>query len=427
MSTPIEIRLPDIGDFAGVPIIEVHVAPGDQVAADDPIVTLESDKATMDVPAPQAGTVRELRVGVGDEVSEGDLLLLLDAAGAAGAPAGGLPAKERVHESAHPTAPGPAGYGSPAGVYERLEVRVPDIGDYRDVPVIEVHVAAGDTIAAEDPLITLESDKATMDVPAPAGGTVTGLRVAVGDTVSEGDMILELQTGEEEAAPPAPAATAQPVPAPVAASAAGIEADVQAEVLVLGAGPGGYSAAFRAADLGKSVVLVDRSPILGGVCLNVGCIPSKALLHAARVIAETKEMAEHGLAFGEPAAMIACSKLTVRLLPSGRSTSSWFSEVNRPTPWTVVTLRALASPARPPVSFLTTPSFQPRRRPTSISGVAKPRPCSLISLVSAITLAACRSAFEGMQPTLRHTPPRLGQRSTSTTCLPRSAARNAAV
>ena len=306
MSTPIEIRLPDIGDFAGVPIIEVHVAPGDQVAADDPIVTLESDKATMDVPAPQAGTVRELRVGVGDEVSEGDLLLLLDAAGAAGAPAGGLPAKERVHESAHPTAPGPAGYGSPAGVYERLEVRVPDIGDYRDVPVIEVHVAAGDTIAAEDPLITLESDKATMDVPAPAGGTVTGLRVAVGDTVSEGDVIVQLQTGEEEAAPPAPqeppaaqAVSAPAAPAPAAAPA-GLEADVQAEVLVLGAGPGGYSAAFRAADLGKAVVLVDRSPILGGVCLNVGCIPSKALLHAARVIAETKEMAEHGLAFGEP-------------------------------------------------------------------------------------------------------------------------------
>src|SRR5215211_4876064 len=300
MSTPIEIRLPDIGDFAGVPIIEVHVAPGDQVAADDPIVTLESDKATMDVPAPQAGTVRELRVGVGDEVSEGDLLLLLDAAGAAGAPAGGLPAKERVHESAHPTAPGPAGYGSPAGVYERLEVRVPDIGDYRDVPVIEVHVAAGDTIAAEDPLITLESDKATMDVPAPAGGTVTGLRVAVGDTVSEGDVIVQLQTGEEEAAPPAAQAVSAPAAPAPAAAPAGLEADVQAEVLVLGAGPGGYSAAFRAADLGKAVVLVDRSPILGGVCLNVGCIPSKALLHAARVIAETKEMAEHGLAFGEP-------------------------------------------------------------------------------------------------------------------------------
>jgi dihydrolipoamide dehydrogenase len=301
MSTPIEIRLPDIGDFTGVPVIEVHVGPGDEVAVDDPILTLESDKATMDIPAPQAGTVRELRVGVGDEVSEGDVLLLLDAAGAGGQGAAG-PGQERVTEAATPASPEPAGYGSPAGVYERLEVRVPDIGDYSDVPVIEVHVAAGDTVSAEDPLITLESDKATMDVPAPAGGTVTGIRVAVGDQVSEGDVIVELQTGQEAApAQAAPAATQAAAPAPVAASAAGIEADVQAEVLVLGAGPGGYSAAFRAADLGKSVVLVDRSPILGGVCLNVGCIPSKALLHAAKVIAETKEMAEHGLTFGEPA------------------------------------------------------------------------------------------------------------------------------
>jgi dihydrolipoamide dehydrogenase len=295
MSTPIEIRLPDIGDFAGVPIIEVHVGPGDAVAADDPIVTLESDKATMDIPAPQAGTVRELRVGVGDEVSQGDLLLLLDAAGAAGA-AGG-PAKEHVTEAAAPASPGPAGYGSPSGVYERIEVRVPDIGDFRDVPVIEVHVAPGDTISAEDPLLTLESDKATMDVPAPAGGTVSGVRVGVGDQVSEGDVIVELETGAV-AAPAAP----QAVSAPAAAAVPGdLQADVQAGVLVLGAGPGGYSAAFRAADLGKAVVLVDRSPTLGGVCLNVGCIPSKALLHAARVIAETREMAEHGLAFGAPA------------------------------------------------------------------------------------------------------------------------------
>jgi dihydrolipoamide dehydrogenase len=187
-----------------------------------------------------------------------------------------------------------------------IEVKVPDIGDFKDVPVIEVFVKPGDVVKAEDSLVTLESDKATMDVPAPAGGTVTGLRVAVGDTVSEGDVIVQLQTGEEEAAPPAPqeppaqAVAAQAAPAPVTAPA-GLQADVQAEVLVLGAGPGGYSAAFRAADLGKAVVLVDRSPILGGVCLNVGCIPSKALLHAARVIAETKEMADHGLDFGAPA------------------------------------------------------------------------------------------------------------------------------
>src|SRR5829696_1279532 len=265
MSTPIEIRLPDIGDFTGVPVIEVHVAPGDQVAVDDPILTLESDKATMDIPAPQAGTVRELRVGVGDEVSQGDVLMTLDATGAESGPAGGA-APEHLTEEASPATSEPAGYGSPAGVYERLEVRVPDIGEYENVPVIEVHVAAG-------------------------------------DTVSEGDVIVELQTGQETGATPtAPAeAPAQAAaPAPVAASAEGIEADISAEVLVLGAGPGGYSAAFRAADLGKSVVLVDSSPILGGVCLNVGCIPSKALLHAARVIAETKEMAEHGLAFGEP-------------------------------------------------------------------------------------------------------------------------------
>jgi dihydrolipoamide dehydrogenase len=297
-----EIRIPDIGDFTDVPVIEVHVSPGSVVAAEDPLVTLESDKATMDVPSPVAGTIAEVRIAVGDQVSEGDVVATLE-----GGEQPAAPAREQVHESAHPEAPGPAGYGSPAGVYERLEVRVPDLGDFEDVPVIEIHVTPGDRISAEDPLLTLESDKATMDVPAPAGGTVAEVRVAVGDTVSEGDVIVELQTGQEAAPAHAdPAAThtapAQVQTAPVAsASAAGIEADVQADVLVLGAGPGGYSAAFRAADLGKSVVLVDRSPILGGVCLNIGCIPSKALLHAARVIAETKEMAEHGLSFGEPA------------------------------------------------------------------------------------------------------------------------------
>jgi dihydrolipoamide dehydrogenase len=294
-----EIRIPDIGDFADVPVIEVHVSPGSVVAVEDPLVTLESDKATMDVPSPVAGTIAEVGIAVGDRVSQGDVVATLE-----GEEQPGTPPKERVHESAHPEAPGPAGYGSPAGVYDRLEVRVPDIGEFRDVPVIEVHVAPGDTIAAEDPLLTLESDKATMDVPAPTGGTVTGVRVAVGDQVSEGDLIIELQTGQEPAPllapeePPTPQAVT--APAPVAAPAAGLRADVQAEVLVLGAGPGGYSAAFRAADLGKQVVLVDRSSTLGGVCLNVGCIPSKALLHAARVIAETKEMAEHGLGFDQP-------------------------------------------------------------------------------------------------------------------------------
>jgi dihydrolipoyl dehydrogenase len=177
------------------------------------------------------------------------------------------------------------------------EVRVPDIGDFSGVPVIEVHVAPGDKVNAEDPLLTLESDKATLDVPAPTGGTVTAVKIAVGDTVSEGTPIVDLQTGE-----PAPvvADTPAPVQAPQAQPPSAQRGDVDAEVLVLGSGPGGYTAAFRAADLGKRVVLVERYPRLGGVCLNVGCIPSKALLHAARVIAETREMSSHGLTFAAP-------------------------------------------------------------------------------------------------------------------------------
>jgi dihydrolipoamide dehydrogenase len=188
-----------------------------------------------------------------------------------------------------------SGYGAPAGEYERLEVKVPDIGDFSDVPIIEVHVAPGDAVEAEDPLITLESDKATMDVPAPAAGTVTALHVSVGDTVSEGDRIVDLQTAGKVAQEPAPVTETQP--APVLAR----PADVQVQLLVLGAGPGGYTAAFRAADLGLTVALVDAGETLGGVCLNIGCIPSKALLHAAKVIAETKEMAEAGLGFAPPA------------------------------------------------------------------------------------------------------------------------------
>jgi dihydrolipoamide dehydrogenase len=216
---------------------------------------------------------------------------------------------ERLHEDARPAVGEPAGYGSPSGVYERIEVTVPDIGDFADVPVIEVHIAAGDTVAAEDPLITLESDKATMDIPAPDAGTIITVRVAVGDIVSAGHPIADLDTGQRLSPPSAsvadvqaaqPAAAAQaPTQAPATQSPRG-RGDVHAEVLVLGGGPGGYTAAFRAADLGQQVVLVDQRPALGGVCLNVGCIPSKALLHAARVIAETREMGEHGLRFGDP-------------------------------------------------------------------------------------------------------------------------------
>src|SRR3954447_3417 len=171
-----------------------------------------------------------------------------------------------------------------------MEVKVPDIGDFTDVPVIEIHVAAGQEVAEEDPLVTLESDKATMDVPAPAAGVVRELKVGIGDRVSEGTPILVLEPASADGAGPAPAE-----PAPAAETG-----EHEAQVVVLGGGPGGYTAAFRAADLGLEVVLVERYDTLGGVCLNVGCIPSKALLHVGRVIAEAEEAAEQGVKFGEP-------------------------------------------------------------------------------------------------------------------------------
>jgi dihydrolipoamide dehydrogenase len=179
-----------------------------------------------------------------------------------------------------------------------IEVRVPDIGDFTDVPVIEIHVSAGDEVAAEDPLVTLESDKATMDVPAPSAGLVKQLSVKIGDRVSEGSVLLTLDAdgaGPSET-PSAPAAEVRAEPPPP--SRDGSEHDVQ--LVVLGSGPGGYTAAFRAADLGVKTLLVERFDRLGGVCLNVGCIPSKALLHAARVIAEAEEMSERGVVFTRP-------------------------------------------------------------------------------------------------------------------------------
>ena len=213
------------------------------------------------------------------------------------------------------------------------ELKVPDIGDFKDIEIIEVLVKAGDEIAAEQSLITVESDKASMEIPASAGGTITEVRVKVGDKVSEGSVIALYEPAGEAAPadaretateppaaarstpsaapPPAPAAArsgapaaAGPAPSPPAgaepARGGGIEADVECEMLVLGGGPGGYSAAFRAADLGMRTVIVERYATLGGVCLNVGCIPSKALLHAAAVMDEARAFAAHGITFGEP-------------------------------------------------------------------------------------------------------------------------------
>lgn len=185
----------------------------------------------------------------------------------------------------------------------KIDIKVPDIGDFKDVDVIEVLVAPGQEIQPEDPLVTLESDKATMDVPSPMAGVVENVVVKASDKVSEGSLIMTLRTDIERSEAVPPSDTAVPLPPEPEAEAqlpADMKADRHAEVLVLGAGPGGYTAAFRAADLGKKTVLVERYPELGGVCLNVGCIPSKALLHAAKVVAEARDMAIHGIEFGEP-------------------------------------------------------------------------------------------------------------------------------
>ncbi len=202
----IDIRVPDIGDFKDVPVIEVFVKVGDTVKAEDPLISLESDKATMDVPAPQGGVVKAISVKVGDKVSEGSVIMQFDAAAAAPAEA----AKPSI------SAP-PSPVSAPAG---KAEVRVPDIGDFKDVPVIEIYVKVGDTVKAEDPLVSLESDKATMDVPAPLGGVVQEIRVKLGDKVSEGSVILALATGSAPATASAPAAAAPGAAAAVPTAAA---------------------------------------------------------------------------------------------------------------------------------------------------------------------------------------------------------------
>jgi dihydrolipoamide dehydrogenase len=193
-------------------------------------------------------------------------------------------------------------------------IAVPDIGDFSEVEVIEILVAVGDTIKPEQSLITVESDKASMEIPASQGGVVRSILLKVGDKVAQGAPILEVEAQAQTEAAPAPAAAAAPVAAPAATTQAAPASkvstqgaasytgpsDLECDVLVLGAGPGGYSAAFRAADLGLAVVLVERYETLGGVCLNVGCIPSKALLHTAAVADEARGLAAHGVTFGPP-------------------------------------------------------------------------------------------------------------------------------
>jgi len=217
----VEVKVPDIGNFTGVPVIEILVKPGDTVARDQGLVTLESDKATMEVPSSVAGVVREVRVRLNDEVAEGTIVAVIEAA-----------------EDGAPSSPSPIPPAAQAA-----------------------HGAGGGTTAKTPP-----------DAPAPRPSAASG-------------------GGETAAAP---------IAAPQAAAATGRKADVECQVVVLGSGPGGYTAAFRAADLGQDTVLIERHAALGGVCLNVGCIPSKALLHAARVIDEAAHAGDFGIAFGAP-------------------------------------------------------------------------------------------------------------------------------
>ncbi|MDZ4355580.1 MAG: dihydrolipoyllysine-residue acetyltransferase [Variovorax sp.] len=230
MSQIIDIPVPDIGDFKDVPVIEIFVKVGDTVKAEDPLISLESDKATMDVPAPHGGVVKAISVKVGDKVSEGSVVMQFN--GAAGA---AVAATEPTKPSV--SAP-PAPVSAPAGL---AEVRVPDIGDFKDVPVIEIFVKAGDTVKAEDPLMSLESDKATMDVPAPLGGVVQEIRVKLGDKVSQGSVIMMLTTGAATAG--APVSVVQDAPSPQPSPAGEGE----------GAKPGIDEAAFALAYAGPAV------------------------------------------------------------------------------------------------------------------------------------------------------------------------------
>ncbi|KIG10967.1 dihydrolipoyllysine-residue acetyltransferase [Caballeronia concitans] len=244
MSQAIEVKVPDIGDFKDIPVIEVLVKVGDTVEPEQSLVTLESDKATMDVPSSAAGTVKEVRVKVGDNVSEGTLIVVLEG-GANGAASPAAPAKQEAPAQTQTQAQAQPAQASGGG--GSVEVKVPDIGDFKDIPIIEIGVKVGDKVEKEQSLVTLESDKATMDVPSPASGTVKELKVKVGDTVSEGSLILVLEGGDgapaaaaapkQEPAKPVEAPSDAPAkPAPASAAKEAPSALAQAPVMPAGDG-----------------------------------------------------------------------------------------------------------------------------------------------------------------------------------------------
>src|SRR6202163_4434398 len=279
MAQTVEVKVPDIGDFKDVPVIEVLVKAGDTVKAEDSLVTLESDKATMDVPSPSAGIVKDVKVKLGDKVSEGSVIVTLDTeaanggkaaspAQAAAAPASAprpAPASAPAAGSASAAASSPSPSAStkqrkdeaastPAGAAQSIEVKVPDIGDFKDVPVIEVLVKPGDTVKAEDSLVTLESEKATMDVPSPSAGVIKEVKVKLGDKVSEGNVIVVLEASYARAAPAqAAAATAAAAPTPPQSPPASVSPDRKAASASAVAAPQVDSESFRKAHASPSV------------------------------------------------------------------------------------------------------------------------------------------------------------------------------
>ncbi len=270
----VEVKVPDIGDFTDVPVIEVLVKAGDSVKPEDSLVTLESDKATMDVPSPSAGVIKDVRVKLGDKVSEGNVILTLEAEVANGAkaaspeqvvatPAAAAPAAASAAATSPPpavalTQPERVASGAAAGAMQSIEVKVPDIGDFKDVPVIEVLVKPGDTVKAEDSLVTLESEKATMDVPSPSSGVIKEMKVKLGDKVSEGSVIaiIEAAGARATAAPTqAAAAAASPAPSPSPAATA---SDKQAPSTSAAATPRIDSESFKKAHASPSVRALAR-------------------------------------------------------------------------------------------------------------------------------------------------------------------------
>jgi pyruvate dehydrogenase E2 component (dihydrolipoamide acetyltransferase) len=310
MSSNNDIQVPDIGDFTDVPVIEIFVKVGDTVKAEDPLVSLESDKATMDVPAPRGGKVKSIAVKVGDKVSQGSVIMSFEGDAAAAGTAAAAPAAAAKPSVSAPPSP----VNAPTGL---AEVRVPDIGDFKDVPVIEIFVKVGDTVKAEDPLVSLESDKATMDVPAPLSGVVQAIRIAVGDKVSEGSVILTLATGDASAAAPAAAAAAAAAPAPAAAPAA--EAS---------AGSGIDEAAFALAYAGPAVRKLARE-----MSVNLGLVKGTGA-HGRIVRDDVLAFAKGGAAApaaaaAKPAAAAAGGGAGLDLLPWPKVDFAKFGPVER--------------------------------------------------------------------------------------------------